>query len=378
MTRPHGRRCARIAVILAGASAAVVPGLGAQSSVAAGEPALVAEWRFDELDGQIAVDDGPHRLDGRLGGTDAPEADDPLRIEGALGPRAALHWNDVRSLARKRRNGCASRSRPKPWCELRAARGSGATSYLVAAKAVPPGLMGSTRRRPAAWPCTSSMERATSCRPRRGPRTCGTARGTTSPAASTVARCGCSWTAARSVSPSIPRWSLTTPPLPGVRSIGEYAGACALSFRGDIDLVRLWSGARSPEALATAARESAAPLTGATGTLPAAAPPTVLPADDRRSPARQDRACVVRLLGTASARKRRTLMRVRVTVGRRPLRGARVVARERGGRRVLARARTNAKGRARLVLSRRGPRHVRISTQNRPGCLPVTLRLRRT
>ena len=52
---------------------------------AAAKPALVGQWRFDELDGQVAVDDGPHRLDGRLGGTDAPEADDPVRIAGASG-----------------------------------------------------------------------------------------------------------------------------------------------------------------------------------------------------------------------------------------------------------------------------------------------------
>ena len=377
MTRPHGRWCARFAVILVGVSAAVVSGLGAQSAVAAGEPALVAEWRFDELDGQIAVDDGPHRLDGRLGGTDAPEADDPLRIEGALGralrftgttfvrlpESAAMAVQSLTAEAVVRASGSPGQwryvlSRGSQGCTAGAyglytgAAGGLAlyvfdgTRYVVSATARPQDVWNGSWHHVAGSFDGRTLRLFVDGRPVGEPVD----------------------------TPVVIDYASTS----GRAVVGEYAGACALSFRGDIDMVRLWSGARSPDALATAARESAAPVTGATGTLPAAAPPTVLPADDRRSPASQDRACVVRLLRTASARKRRTLIRVRVTVGRRPLRGARVVARVRGGRRVLARARTNAKGRARLVLSRRGPRHVRISTQNRPRCLPVTLRLRRT
>lgn len=56
-----------------------------QTASAAAEPALVGQWRFDELDGQVATDDGPHRLDGRLGRTDDSAAGDPVRIEAAAG-----------------------------------------------------------------------------------------------------------------------------------------------------------------------------------------------------------------------------------------------------------------------------------------------------
>ena len=377
MTRPHGQWCARFAVTLVGASAAVVPGLGAQSAVAAGEPALVAEWRFDERDGQIAVDDGPHRLDGRLGGTDAPEADDPLRIEGALGralrftgttfvrlpESAAMAVQSLTAEAVVRASGSPGQwryvlSRGSQGCTagaygLYAGAAGGlalyvfdGTRYVVSATARPQDVWNGSWHHVAGSFDGRALRLFVDGRPVGEPVD----------------------------TPLVIDYGSTS----GRAVVGEYAGACALSFHGDIDMVRVWSGARSPDALAAAARQSAPPVTGATGTLPAAAPPTVLPADDRRSPARQDRACVVRLVGTTTARKRRTLIRVRVTVGRRSLRGARVVARARRNRRLLARARTNAKGRARLVLAQPGPRDVRISTQNRPRCLPVTLRLRRT
>ena len=42
-------------------------------------------------------------------------------------------------------------------------------------------------------------------------------------------------------------------------TFGRYAGGCGLGFHGDMDLVRLWSGALSPEAIAMAAAGSSAP-----------------------------------------------------------------------------------------------------------------------
>ena len=87
------------AVALAGAAgAAVVLGLVAQPAAAVAEPAVLGQWRFDERAGQVAVDDGPHRLNGRLGLTDAPDAADPVRIGGASGRALAFDGNASVSL----------------------------------------------------------------------------------------------------------------------------------------------------------------------------------------------------------------------------------------------------------------------------------------
>ena len=89
----------RRAVALAGAAgAAVVLGLGAQPAAAVAEPAVLGQWRFDERGGQVAVDDGPYRLNGRLGLTDAPDAADPVRIRGASGRALAFDGNASVSL----------------------------------------------------------------------------------------------------------------------------------------------------------------------------------------------------------------------------------------------------------------------------------------
>ena len=143
-------------------------------------------------------------------------------------------------------------------------------------------------------------------------------------------------------------------------SFGQYVGECNLSFRGDLDLVRLWSGVRSDAAISeTATNTVGAPP--ATGPLPSAAPGTVID-----SPAR--RGCVVQILGTRARSKRPTLVRVRVTNRKRPLRAARVVARLASKRSVLASARTNRAGRARLALPRKRFKRVRISVRGRPRC----------
>src|SRR5829696_648965 len=82
-SRRHGvrRRCgASLLAALVGAAALMA---GAPS--AALGAALAGEWRFDELDGQVALDGGPHGLDGRLGATAEGDANDPARIAGTSG-----------------------------------------------------------------------------------------------------------------------------------------------------------------------------------------------------------------------------------------------------------------------------------------------------
>ena len=370
------RSCAfafwRRALSVIAVGAAAVLGFAAQPGWAAAEPTLVGQWRFDELDGQVAVDDGPHRLDGRLGGTDAPEADDPVRIAGASGralrftgatfvrlpesdalalqaltaeavvraPTSPGQWRYVLSRGSQ---GCAAGA----YGLYTAAAGGmsfyvfDGTRYIVSATARPVDVWNGAWHHVAGSFDGRALRLFVDGRPVGEP-------------VDAPLRIDYSSTSTRA-------------------AVGQYAGACELSFRGDIDLVRLWSGARSPEALAVAAGESGTG-TGQAGPLPAAAPGTVLAAVGA-SRAHRRRACRVRLLSIT--RKRRTVVRVRATVGQRPLRAARIVARPTGRHRVLARTRTDARGRARLVLLRGRTRRVRISADRRPTCTPVELRLRR-
>ena len=68
-------------------------------------------------------------------------------------------------------------------------------------------------------------------------------------------------------------------------SFGQYVGDCELSFRGDMDLVRLWSGARSPGDIAQTA-PGIPPAPAGAGPLPAAAEGTIIPAGDAARPGR--------------------------------------------------------------------------------------------
>jgi hypothetical protein len=60
----------------------LVLGLGADAQA---DRSVIGQWRFDEGAGQLAVDDGPFALDGRLGTTEGVDADDPGRIPGTAG-----------------------------------------------------------------------------------------------------------------------------------------------------------------------------------------------------------------------------------------------------------------------------------------------------
>ena len=160
---------------------------------------------------------------------------------------------------------------------------------------------------------------------------------------------------------------------------GQYAGGCELSFHGDMDLVRLWSGG----AVAGGGRRGRRRLLGTprpAGPRPAAAPGRVIPAGWTTRPTRRSRpparACVVRLLRASTTAKRRTVIRVRVTVRHRPLRATRVVARHRAARRCSPRHGPTQRDARGLVLSSGRSRRVRISTQGRKRCGSV-LRLPR-
>ena len=341
-----------------GALAVAAALLWAGPAGAADGPGLLGQWRFDEGAGQMAVDDGSQRLDGRLGATDSVDASDPTRIAGASGGALRFDGNSVVRLpdssalavqamtveAVVRADGS-----PGAWRYLvsRGGRGCVAGSYglytgadggialyvfdglnyVVSATARPADVWNGSWHHVAGTFDGRALRLFVDGRPVGDPMSAPLRidYGTTSPHA----------------------------------SFGQYVGECNLSFRGDLDLVRLWSGVRSDAAIsATATNTVGAPP--ATGPLPSAAPGTVID-----SPAR--RGCVVQILGTRARSKRPTLVRVRVTNRKRPLRAARVVARLTSKRSVLASARTNRAGRARLALPRKRFKRVRIVFVAAPG-----------
>ncbi len=105
--------------------------------------------------------------------------------------------------------------------------------------------------------------------------------------------------------------------------LGRFAGGCDLAFRGDVDLVRLWSGAFSAGQVAQQAADELGSGSGAPGMpLPGAAPGTTLPGPSGSSA--PSRSCVLRLSRTRVATARPTVVRVRVGSQGSPVRAARV------------------------------------------------------
>jgi hypothetical protein len=370
----------RRTMALAGiASLTALLGLATQPAPAAASPALLGQWRFDEPDGQLAVDDGPHRLDGRLGQTAGAEAADPVRIQGASGRALAFDGGDSVSLPAADALAVQTLSAETV---VRAPTSPGQFRYLVS--------RGSHGCIAGSYGLYTAAAGGVALYVFDGTRY----------VVSASARAEDVWNGAwHHVAGTFDGGALRLfvdgqpvgAPMPAPLHIdyaqtsaqsifGQYAGGCELSFKGDIDLVRLWAGALSPQAVAASVSGSSVPP-GASGPLPAAAPGRVIPSGwtTPADPATDNppaRRCVVRLVRATTTAKRRTVVRVRVTVRRRPLR-TRVVARHRGRKKVLARARTNASGRARLVLTSGRSRRVRISAQGHRACGAVELRLPR-
>jgi hypothetical protein len=367
----------RVAVVMRRAATfagvAALAGLGARSASAAAEPTLLGQWRFDEADGQVAVDDGPQRLNGLLGAHDSPDAADPVRVAGASG--RALRF-DGKTFVRLPDTGALAVPTLTAEAVVRADGSPGSYRYLVS----------------------------------RGGRDClagsfalytGQAGGIalyvfdgTRYLVSATARPADVWNGAwHHISGSFdgralrifvdgrPVGAPVDAPLrieyAGMSpraSFGQYVGACELSFRGDMDTVRLWSGARSQKAIVQDA-DDIAPGAAGLGPLTAADEGTVIPAQLTPSASRR-RGCVVRVVRKRARGKRVTVVKVRVTKGVRPVRAARVVARRAGRKQVLARGRTDATGRARLAVRSRRSMRVSITAQGRPRCAPGRLYVR--
>ena len=265
------RRIARWAVGIAAAGALAV---GVAAPGAAAGPELLGQWRFDEPGGQVVADDGPQRLDGTLGATGSPDAADPARIAGAAG--GGLRF-DGASFVRLPDSAALAVPTLTAEAVVRAGTSPGAYRYVVS----------------------------------RGGRSCvagsyglysGAAGGValyvfdgTRYVVSASARPADVWNGAwhhvagtfdgrelRLYVDGRPVGEPMSAPLAidygstsAHASLGQYAGDCALSFRGDMDLVRLWAGARTASEIGDAAATSVGAPAGS-GPLPAAAPGTTI------------------------------------------------------------------------------------------------------
>ena len=371
--------CAKVVLQGTAALAGVAGTLGLAAPAAAADPTLLGQWRFDESGGQVAVDDGPQRLSGMLGSADVPDAADPGRIDGASGRAlrfdgsAFVRLPDTSTLAVQALSAEAvvrADASPGSWRYLVSRGGQGCLAgsyglytaaaggialyvfdgarFVVSATARPTDVWNGAWHHVAGTFDGGSLRLYVDGRPVGEPMA----------APLRIAYDGVSTRA----------------------SFGQYVGDCELSFRGDMDLVRLWSGARPPGDIAQTA-PGIPPAPPGAPPLPAAAEGTIIAAGDAALPGPgsqvgRPRACVVRVLRRRADGKRRTVVHVRVTIRKRPLRGTRVVARRAGRQKVLASERTNAKGRARLAL--RSPRSGRVSitAKGRPRCTPARVRVR--
>jgi Concanavalin A-like lectin/glucanases superfamily len=350
---------------------------GGASAHAAG-PVTVAQWRFDEGAGQTVFDDGPFGLAGTLGSSDGPDANDPQRIAGASG--GALRFSDGQFVRLPDSPQLAPQTltveavvraptSPGAWRYVFSRGGDGCFSgsygfysgaaggmalyvfdgshYVVSATARPSDVWDGEWHHVAGTFDGRQLRLYVDGRPVGDPMD----------------------------APLTIDYATTA----DFASIGAYAGACDLPFRGDIDLVRLTAGALGSAAIADAARtsvpdtiatEPSTPLPpAATGTVltapPAGTPPA--PVAPPTAPA-APRACVVRLSRTAVTVRRRTTVRARISgVGR-----ATVIARDVKDRKTIARARAT-RGLARLVVTARRAGRLTVSVSGRPSCAPARL-----
>jgi hypothetical protein len=157
--------------------------------------------------------------------------------------------------------------------------------------------------------------------------------------------------------------------MPDTTYVGTYVGTCELPFVGDIDLVRIWSTAQTPAALAEAV-----------GGTVADKPPLVPSAQSKAIPAPPARTspttCSVQLLSKSPiAARRRAGVTVRTMIGGKPLRDVRVSVTRAGQRRILVAGRTDARGRAKLSLKAQKAGRLRVGVASRPACSPAFVRV---
>jgi hypothetical protein len=390
---------ARTAVTVLLALGALVAWAG---SAKADNSAVVGQWRFDEPAGQTTFDDGPFALDGRLGTSDAADDNDPSRIAGLSG--GALRF-DGRAFVRL--PAATALAQPTLTIEavVRATSSPGAyryvvshgaqscvagsyglytaahggiafyafdgTTYRVSAEAAPADVWDGN------WHHIAGVYDGGSVRV----YVDGRAVGQPFPAPVRIS------------------YSLSS----SDAYIGTYLGTCVLPLRGDVDLVRTWSGPLAPAFIASLSDQALTPpAPGDTpsggadpGTVPVATQadsnadgpagrPGLAPIADgqaiaapgaatsgqatRPTPGAPPRACVVKPSLKRVRAGRRTSLTVRVALRGKPLKAVRVVATDLRSRLRLASAKTAKDGRARLKVKPRRRGTIALKVQGRRDC----------
>jgi hypothetical protein len=355
--------------------------LGAGAAQAASS--VVGQWRFDEASGQLAVDDGPFGLDGRLGDADGDDAADPTRIAGVSG--GALHF-DGRTYVRLPRSARLEPQTLTLEAVVRAYGSPGPFAYVMSygaqdctasSYALYTGADGGIAFYifDGSWYRISASAAPADVWDGRWHHVAGVFDGRALRLFVDGRQVGEPEPAAAGIAYALKlRGSF----------VGTYEGTCARPLAGDVDLVRLWDGPLAPDFVAGLADAALSPspsslpvappgASNATGPgsrppLPAIAPGTSVPVTTA-SP----RSCRVRSSARRVRAGRLTVVTVGVAVRGRLLRHVRVRATTGARHRTLARARTGADGRARLRLRPRNRAAVRVSVTGRPDCAPVRL-----
>jgi hypothetical protein len=345
---------------------------------AASEPGLVAQWNFDEGAGQVAHDSGPFGLDGVLGLTGQADAADPTWIAGASG--GALHFDDTTSVRLPSSPKLAPQHltieavaraghSPGRYRYLVSRGGTGCWSASYGLYTAPNGglafyvfdgshyVLSPTARRTDVWNGDWHQLK-------------GVFDGSTLRLFIDGREVGQPMAAPLRIDYGTPH---------GDALLGQFAGDCPLGFTGDIDSVRILS---DPDV---------APPTPGTPTpppLPAAAPGQTLPAQSPQTapgetgggsgpaskPAKP--VCTVKLSRRTIAAGRRTIIRARLAHAPKHAK-LRLTARRASARKVVASARLNRAGHARLVLKAQRAGRLTVRVIGHSGCAPAQLRVSR-
>ncbi len=381
----RGTRAAGSRWRTAGTAGAIVIALAVGAQTASADPGTVGEWRFDEPDGQVALDSGPFGLDGRLGSDDAVDSADPVRVPGVAS--GALRFGGGSFV---RLPDAAELAQPTLSVDtvVRATGSPGAYRYIVS--------RGGQRCFAGSYGLYTGRAGGVAFYAFDG----------SGYVVSATARVSDVWDGAwhhvagtfdggrlrlyvdgrpvgnPSDGPTRIDWSSTS----STAAIGRYVGSCDLSFSGDLDLVRLWRGALSPGAVAAAADEELQPGAPVDPTprppLPAADPPARTAAappsgGPQTAPGAPARACAMGISRRRIVARERTAVRVRVMVRGLPQRSVKVVARQAGVRKPITKALTGRSGRARLVVKARRAGKVRITALVSPSCATGVITVRR-
>jgi hypothetical protein len=384
-------------------------GLTAGSASAAASE-VIGQWRFDEGSGQVAVDDGPFGLDGRLGTTDGDDASDPARVAGLSG--GALRF-DRRTFVRLPNAAPLEPSRVAAEAVVRADGSPGAFRYVVAhgAQGCVAGSYGlytgedgglafyifdgrhyqvSAAAAPAdvwngGWHHVAGVFDGATVRLYVDGRPVGLPQ----PAPLTIA------------------YNLMSDD----SYLGSYEGTCSRPLRGEVDLVRLWNGPLAadfvgtlsdtalapptpappveptPESIptATAAQSDGTALASRPALTPIAAGKTVTASGITGSSGTSSgsgssgtatapaRACVLTTTTKRIRAGRRTVVTVRATLRGKPLANVKVLATTGISSHRLAAAKTTTAGRARLGLkpSRKGTITLKVTGRSDCGTTSV-------